>query len=95
LTTFVGCFEATVYCPSSFSLKDKRQAIKSILDRIKNKFNVSVAEVDHQDHHRMARVAFGVVGSEQNQLEQYFDQIENELLKKHEIDVREINRTIF
>lgn len=95
MTTFVGCFEATLYCPKSFSLKDKRQAIRSILDRIDHKINVSVAEVDHQDHQRMARVAFAVVGSEQSALDRYFEQIEGELVKKPEVEVREIQRTIF
>ena len=41
----------TVYLsiPESQSLKDKRQVIKSLIDRIKNRFNVAVAEVDALD----------------------------------------------
>ncbi len=31
------------------SLKDKRRVIRSLKDRISNKFNVAVAEVDHQE----------------------------------------------
>jgi len=44
--------------PESHSLKEKRQAIKSLKDQMRNKFNVSVAEVDTQNHHRQS--TFGV-----------------------------------
>ena len=36
-----------IYLPESGSLKNKRQVLKSLKERIRNKFNVSVAEVDH------------------------------------------------
>lgn len=35
--------------PNSFSLKDKRRIIKSLIDKIKNKFNVSISEIDKND----------------------------------------------
>lgn len=95
MTTFVGCFEATIYCPRSFSLKDKRSSVKGVIDRVTNKLNVAGAEVDFQNHQRKARVAFSVVGSEKVQLEQMFEQIEDELFNKRELDVREISSTIF
>jgi uncharacterized protein YlxP (DUF503 family) len=42
----------------SHSLKEKRRAIKSIKDRIRNKFNVSIAEIDKLD--RWQRATLGV-----------------------------------
>ena len=36
-----------IYLPESGSLKNKRQVVKSLKERIRNRFNVSVAEVDH------------------------------------------------
>jgi uncharacterized protein YlxP (DUF503 family) len=38
----------------SQSLKDKRQVLKSLKDQMRNQFNISVAEVDAQNHHRQA-----------------------------------------
>lgn len=35
--------------PENGSLKGKRQVLKSIVDRVKNRYNVSIAEVDNQD----------------------------------------------
>jgi len=41
--------EVQVFLPESRSLKDKRQVIKSLKDRIRRRFEVAVAEVDHND----------------------------------------------
>jgi len=44
----------------SHSLKEKRMVVKSIIQKLKNKFNISVAEVDQQDIHQT--IVIGVVG---------------------------------
>ena len=50
----------------SRTLKDKRRVIRSLKDRIHNKFNVSIAEVGSQNHRQQAILAFAVVsGSRQ------------------------------
>ncbi|MCF8054990.1 MAG: DUF503 domain-containing protein [Deltaproteobacteria bacterium] len=49
---------------SSFSLKDKRRVVKSILQRVKNEFNVSIAEVDYQDLQQTALLGYGFVGTD-------------------------------
>ena len=48
----------------SFSLKDKRRVLKSLKDRIKNKFNVSVAEVDPTDLWQSASLGVVIVSNE-------------------------------
>jgi uncharacterized protein len=45
----VGILTLTLYLPDCHSLKDKRRRIKPILARLHKEFNISVAEVDHQD----------------------------------------------
>ncbi len=47
-----------------FSLKEKRSIIKSILKRLPQKFNVAVAEVDHQDVWGTAVIALVTVGND-------------------------------
>lgn len=41
------------------SLKEKRMVLKSIISRLRNKFNVSVSEIDYQDSHK--EMAIGIV----------------------------------
>jgi uncharacterized protein YlxP (DUF503 family) len=47
------------------SLKDKRRILKSLKDRLQNRFNVSVAETDHHDQWQRAELACCVVSTEQ------------------------------
>ncbi len=45
----IGLLRVEVHYPESGSLKTKRFTLKSVTDRLKRKFNVSVAEVEYQD----------------------------------------------
>ena len=49
--------------PENHSLKGKRQVIKSITTRIKNKFNVSIAEVDNQNLWQLATLGIACVSN--------------------------------
>lgn len=46
---FVGALRIELHMPQCRTLKEKRQVVKSIIDRTRNRFNVAVAEVDKQD----------------------------------------------
>ncbi len=46
------------------SLKDKRRVIRSLKDRISNKFNIAVAEVDHQDAWQTAEIGVVTVSTD-------------------------------
>ena len=54
----VGLLSVELFIPHAQSLKDKRMVLRSIKDRLK-KFNVAVAEVEHQD--MWQRAGLGVV----------------------------------
>jgi hypothetical protein len=55
---FVGVLQIDLLLRGNTSLKQKRQTLKSIKDRTRRKFNVSIAEVDHHD--LWQRAALGV-----------------------------------
>ncbi len=46
---FVGVLKVALFLSEPQSLKDKRRIIKSLIERLKNKFNVSVAEIGQLD----------------------------------------------
>jgi len=52
------------------SLKDKRRIVKSLKDRLHRQFNVSAAEVDHQDAWQQAALACGVVTTDRRHAEE-------------------------
>ena len=55
---FVGVLRLTLHVPHAQSLKDKRSVIRKFRDRVRAKFDVSIAEVDAQD--LLQRAVFGV-----------------------------------
>ena len=61
----VGVLRLTIYLPENHSLKGKRSVLRTIKARIRNKFNVSIAEAD--DHDLWQRAVFGIsqVGTDQ------------------------------
>ncbi|MEX0843426.1 MAG: DUF503 domain-containing protein [Gemmatimonadota bacterium] len=50
--------------PGCRSLKEKRMAVRSLRDRIRSRFHLSVAETDHQDVHDRAELTAAVVASD-------------------------------
>lgn len=73
----VGVCNLELFMGEAASLKDKRRILKSILDRVRGRFNVSIAEIDQQDLWRRATIAFTCVGNEKA----YTDQVLNNVVK--------------
>ncbi|HTS31235.1 MAG TPA: DUF503 domain-containing protein [Bryobacteraceae bacterium] len=74
----VGVLTLELRLENSHSLKDKRHAIKSLQDRLRNKFNVAVAEIDHQDLWQRAAVAAVTVSSDHVHAEKVLRSVEDE-----------------
>ena len=71
----VGVLEVVFQVPGSSSLKDKRQVVRSLKDRIRRKFNVSLAEVEGQENWQLCGLAFSMVSSQQAAIEREFQLI--------------------
>lgn len=50
----VGISQITLHLPDCHSLKEKRQVVKSVIARVRNHFEVAIAEVDEQDRWQIA-----------------------------------------
>ena len=61
---YVESARLTFYIPHAGSLKDKRQVCRSITDKARHRFNVSVAEVDTQDVHQTLTIGVAVVSGD-------------------------------
>ncbi|MED3724961.1 DUF503 family protein [Priestia filamentosa] len=57
-------FEAMIY--DAASLKEKRAVLQRIITRIKGKFNVSIAEIDHQDVWQRTSIGIVTISSAKN-----------------------------
>lgn len=61
--TIIGLCTLQFYLPGVSSLKEKRGILKSMLAKLGNKFNISVAEVNHQDKWQSAEIAIVCVSN--------------------------------
>jgi uncharacterized protein YlxP (DUF503 family) len=68
------CFD--LHVPDSRSLKAKRSAVRPIVDGLRHRLHVSVAEVDHQDQWQRAAIAVALVAESSRQLERLLDSVE-------------------
>ncbi len=71
----VGALELEIFIPGSGSLKDKRKVVKSLCDRIRSRFNVSVAEIDFQDKWQRAVLGVSATNSMMSEIEDIFYRI--------------------
>ena len=73
----VGICTVELFIPDGQSLKSKRQVLSSLKERLRGKFNVSVAEVDGQDLWQKAVLAMACVANDSRYVNQVLDQALN------------------
>ena len=71
----VGVSSFELHLPSSRSLKDKRRVVKSLVDRIHQRYRVSVAETDFHDLHQRAEISMAAVTNGEGEMENLMEQI--------------------
>jgi uncharacterized protein YlxP (DUF503 family) len=74
----VGVLTLELRLENSHSLKDKRNVVQSLKNRLRHKFNVAVAEIDAQDLWQRATVAAVTVSSSQSFAEKVLRSVEDE-----------------
>jgi uncharacterized protein YlxP (DUF503 family) len=74
----IGVLTLELRIEEAHSLKDKRHVVKSLKDRLRNKFNVSVAEIDHQDTWQRATLAAVTVSGDHTHAETVLHSVERE-----------------
>jgi hypothetical protein len=75
----VGICTVELFIPDGQSLKSKRQVVKSLKDRLRDKFNVSVSEVGGQDLWQKAVLGIACVANETAYVNQVLDQVLNQI----------------
>ncbi|NQT02795.1 MAG: DUF503 domain-containing protein [Planctomycetes bacterium] len=73
----VGVLTANLSLQGITSLKGKRSIIKSLIGRLKSRFNISISEVDHQDNRALAVIGISIVSNDSHFIDQQFDAIIN------------------
>ncbi len=78
--------------PNSHSLKDKRRQIKSLKDKLSNRFNASVAEIDLLDNWQKASMGVCMISIDKNYLEKQYSLVETLVLEYTELELVNMTR---
>jgi uncharacterized protein YlxP (DUF503 family) len=90
-----GIFKIKIHLPENHSLKEKRRIVKSLMSRLRNQYNISIAEVDDHDLWQIATLGISCISNRNNHVDQtvnniikYIEQNYPELeIVHHEIEI--------
>ena len=91
----VGLLTVHIHLHGIDSLKGKRQIVKSLVERLRSRFNASVSEVAAQDSKRLAVVGISVVAGDGSHLDEQLDKIVNFIVNDGRFYVGKIDRETF
>lgn len=90
----IGTAKIYLYANWVHSLKEKRMIVKSIIAKVKHRYNVSIAEVENQDYHKSIVIGIACVSNTSRQantvIQNVVDYIEGNteaLIEKIDIDI--------
>ncbi len=92
---FIGAITIQIHLAGISSLKEKRSIVKSTVERVKNRFNCSAAEVGHHDSKNSAIIGLASVSNDSDHLNQVIDKILNFIYADGRFFVVKVNREIF
>lgn len=84
-----------LYAPWVHSLKEKRMVVKSLVAKLRNKFNVSVAEVEEQDIHQTIVIGVAAIVPHNAQADSVMEEIQYFIEENTEAEVANIEREMF
>jgi uncharacterized protein YlxP (DUF503 family) len=79
----VGVCKINLRLPGNSSLKGKRQVLKSITTRVRNKFNVSVAEIDNHDRWQLATIGICCVSNDNRYTNEVLSKVVDFVINTH------------
>jgi uncharacterized protein len=83
-----ACFD--LHVPESRSLKTKRAAIRPIVDGLRHRFHLSVAEVDHHDQWQRASIGVAVVAGSERQVREVLASVERFVVARSEVELLDV-----
>ena len=91
----VGVMRAHLHMQGIASLKQKRSIVKSLIGRLKSRFNISIAEVDHNDSKGSAVIAMAIVSNDTRFINQQLDKIIDFVNKDGRFYLGQVERETF
>jgi len=81
-----------LHCPNLHSLKEKRQIVASIKEKLRHKFNISIIESDYQDLWQKTQLAATTISHSRPDVESVFNQIEDFIFRDYPVQLIDIDK---
>ena len=91
---FILSLKIKLYAPWVHSLKEKRMVVKSLMAKLRNKFNVSVAEAEEQDIHQIIVIGVAAVVPHNAQADSIVEEIRYFVEENTEAEILEIEKQV-
>jgi uncharacterized protein YlxP (DUF503 family) len=86
---FVRTIAVTILIHDALSLKDKRQVLRSLLQKVRQRFNAAIAEIGYQDEWQRAEIGLAFLSNQASYLEQTQTEILNFIEEQYPVEITE------
>lgn len=90
----IGICTCEIFIFNANSIKSKRSVVKSIIEKSKNRFNISIAEVGENDKWQKSIIAFSTISNDQKIVEETIEKVINFFDSYSEIEIINIKSEI-
>jgi uncharacterized protein YlxP (DUF503 family) len=87
MTAILGVLQFSLLIRGSRSLKDKRRVVRSVKDRLRSRYNISIAEVDDQEIMNKATLALAMAGSDRDYVRSVLMKILEQIRFNHQAEL--------
>ena len=91
INIFIYLLEVKLKIYDSFSLKDKRKTVRSILDYARKNLNISAAEIESQEKINLADLAFVSVSNDNEFSKEILDKVRRRIEANYQVEIIEEN----
>ncbi len=90
----VGLLSVELFIYNTQSLKAKRRVLKSIKERLRKQFNISIAEIEYQDKWQKAALGIAYLGNDKGSVNSALDKVLNFIETVHDVNLTDHNMEI-
>ncbi|PMB84417.1 DUF503 domain-containing protein [Dolosicoccus paucivorans] len=88
----VTAYEVELYFFESHHLKDKRRVLKSLIQRGRQRFGLSISEVDHLDHWQTGTIGLAIVSNSDSHNERIIDRFLKAIEEWYPVEITKLSR---
>ena len=90
----IGCLKVNIFIPHSRSLKERRQVVERVKQKVRNTFNVSVAEKP-SDKWQLCELSFSCISYSRDHVDSMMDKVEGYVRNLYDFHIVEVDKEVF